>query len=321
METYTITYNGLENSTGAESNPTSYTAQSNDITLTNPTKIGYNFTGWTGTGLSDKTMLVIISAGSLGDRTYTANWTAKEYKISFDLNGGELEENKTNPTSYDIESDNFKPSNPSKDGYAFEGWLLSGDTSMTISNDLTIPNGSTGDREYIAQWSLIEYLISYTLNGGAATNPTSYTIESDDINLNKPTKTGYKFAGWTGTEIDSSSADVTIPKGSLGDREYTATWTANTYTVKFETQDGNGSMSDQLFTYDVEQALNNNAFTLAGYSFNGWKDNDNDKTYSEGETVKNLTATDGAIITLYAQWKINQYTKLLTRRAVLKFHR
>ena len=68
---YTITYN-LDGGT-VTGNPTTYTIE-DAITLVNPTKDGYNFTGWTGTGLSSATTTVIIAKGSTGDRTYTANW-------------------------------------------------------------------------------------------------------------------------------------------------------------------------------------------------------------------------------------------------------
>lgn len=60
----------------ASSNPDSYSASSAAITLTPPTRVGYTFAGWTGTGVSSATVNVTIPAGSTGDRTYTATWTA-----------------------------------------------------------------------------------------------------------------------------------------------------------------------------------------------------------------------------------------------------
>ena len=68
---YTISYN-LDGGTVA-GNPTNYTVE-DAVTLVNPTKDGYNFTGWTGTGLTEATTTVTIAKGSTGDRTYTANW-------------------------------------------------------------------------------------------------------------------------------------------------------------------------------------------------------------------------------------------------------
>ena len=71
---YTITYNGVEEATFATANPTTYTIESAAITLNNPTREGYAFAGWTGTGLDAATTTVTIAHGSTGDRSYTATW-------------------------------------------------------------------------------------------------------------------------------------------------------------------------------------------------------------------------------------------------------
>ncbi|MBR0262774.1 MAG: hypothetical protein IJQ60_02705 [Prevotella sp.] len=71
---YTITYNGVEEATFATANPTTYTIESAAITLNNPTREGYAFAGWTGTGLDAATTTVTIAQGSTGDRSYTATW-------------------------------------------------------------------------------------------------------------------------------------------------------------------------------------------------------------------------------------------------------
>ena len=70
---YTITYN-LAGGT-AEGNPSTYTIETVAFTLKNPTKSGYTFTGWSGTGLDgENNMTVTIPTGSTGDRSYTAHW-------------------------------------------------------------------------------------------------------------------------------------------------------------------------------------------------------------------------------------------------------
>ena len=70
---YTITYN-LAGGT-VESNPNTYTIETKAFTLKNPTKSGYTFTGWSGTGLDgEKNMTVTIPTGSTGNRIYTAHW-------------------------------------------------------------------------------------------------------------------------------------------------------------------------------------------------------------------------------------------------------
>lgn len=70
---YTITYD-LAGGT-AEGNPNTYTIETKAFTLKNPTKSGYTFTGWSGTGLDgEKNMTVTIPTGSTGNRIYTAHW-------------------------------------------------------------------------------------------------------------------------------------------------------------------------------------------------------------------------------------------------------
>ena len=70
---YTITYD-LAGGT-AEGNPNTYTIETGAFTLKNPTKSGYTFTGWSGTGLDgENNMTVTIPTGSTGNRTYTAHW-------------------------------------------------------------------------------------------------------------------------------------------------------------------------------------------------------------------------------------------------------
>ena len=60
------------------------------------------------------------------------------------------------------------------------------------------------------------------------TNPTSYTIESEDITLVNPIREGYTFEGWIGTDLAEPTIEVTIAKGSIGNRSYAATWTVST---------------------------------------------------------------------------------------------
>ena len=63
--------------------PETYTENSADITLPQPTKADYRFTGWTGTDLTAPTMEVTIPTGSKGDREYTANWEKIQYFTVF----------------------------------------------------------------------------------------------------------------------------------------------------------------------------------------------------------------------------------------------
>ena len=77
------------------------------------------------------------------------------------------------------------------------------------------------------------------------------------------------------------------------------------YYVHFDKNHDNatGSMSDQQFTYNTAQNLTDNAFSLGSYPFAGWSTTPNGAvTYTDGQSVSNLTAVDGETVTLYAQW-------------------
>ena len=80
-----------------------------------------------------------------------------------------------------------------------------------------------------AQWTVNQYTITYDLAGGTAEgNPSTYTIETVAFTLKNPTKSGYTFTGWSGTGLDGeNNMTVTIPKGSTGNRSYTAHWRYN----------------------------------------------------------------------------------------------
>ena len=70
---YTITYD-LAGGT-AEGNPDTYTVETETFTLKNPTRPGYIFSGWSGTGLTgENNLTVTIEKGSTGNRSYTAHW-------------------------------------------------------------------------------------------------------------------------------------------------------------------------------------------------------------------------------------------------------
>lgn len=126
------------------------------------------------------------------------------------------------------------PESPSAEGYDFEGWYKEQacTTEWDFANDTV-----TTDVDLYAKWNLTEYTISYHLEGGtlATANPTSYTVETDTFTLVNPTKEGYTFVGWTQTNAAAALPEVTITKGTVGNREYTAVWQANhTHTFSSE---------------------------------------------------------------------------------------
>ena len=142
------------------------------------------------------------------------------YSINYDLDGGEPTGN--NPTSY-TEENEITLSNPKKSGYTFSGWTGSnGDTPQT---SVTIVKGSTGTKEYIANWSLDVYEITYNKIDFCTfekDNPTTYDITSASITLTNPTRTGCEFLGWTYEGQTTPTKTVKIEKGTTGNKEFTA---------------------------------------------------------------------------------------------------
>ena len=134
---------------------------------------------------------------------------------------------------------------------------------------------------------------------------TLYTLEVADGESLKlpsnPTRENYTFAGWYNGETNIE-ADYKV----TGDLTLTAKWNANTYTVKFDANGGNGETADMSFKYNEEKALTANTFTRDGYTFAGWATSaDGNVTYADEQKVSNLTAEDKATVTLYAVWEEN----------------
>ena len=120
--------------------------------------------------------------------------------------------------------------------------------------------------------------------------------------LPKATKKGYTLKGWYtkksgGTKL---AASTKINKNAT----YYAQWTANKYKIKFNKNGGKGTMKTLSATYDKNVTLRANAFKRTGYKFKGWAKTKKGKVaYKNKAKVKNLTATKGKTVTLYAVWK------------------
>ena len=192
-------------------------------------------------------------------------------------------------------------------GYEIAGWE---GTYNTTDNPYKFPMPEQDVVETVTA-KPIQYQIRYDYNGGTADpeNPSDYNIETPDFTLNNPTKEGYEFEGWTGSNGDTPQETVTVPKGSTGDLNYVANWKPIQYIIHF---DGNGATSgstpDVTGTYDVDLTIPENGFereTGTGKSkFLGWSTDPNstDPEYKPGDVVKNLTNVKDEVITVYAIW-------------------
>ena len=212
-----------------------------------------------------------------GSTVVRINYTRNSYTLTVDADNGTAVSEK----SYKFGAAITAPENPTKTGYTFAGWSEKIPETMPAEN-MTVK----------AQWKVVNYSITYDLDGGTVEgNPNSYTVESD-FTLKNPTKEGYTFVGWSGTGISGTEKAVTI-KNATGNREYTANWTANQYTITFDT-DGGSEVASITQDYGTTIAKPTDP-TKTGYTFGGW-----DKTIPDTMPANNLT--------IKAKWTINKYT-------------
>ena len=256
---YTVT---MDTAGGDPIRPIQYTVESEAFQLPTPVRTGYIFLGWTGEGITEPQKTMEIPQGSTGDRTYTANWQVIEYTIITLLEGGNAGSSQV--YFYTVEQTVTLPT-PTRTGYTFLGWTGEGIT--TPQPNVTIPKGSTGDKTYIENWELTEYNITMDLNGGSGQEKVVYTMTDEDFELPTPTRHGYEFVGWTGEDITTPQTNVKIPKGSTGDKAYTANWQVIEYTITLDT---NGGPVVSPIKYTVEDTFTLPYILRPGYEFAGW---------------------------------------------------
>lgn len=212
---YFIKYN-LDGGTGAL-NPLTYTIENQNITLQNPTRDGYTFTGWMGTGLTEATLNVVIPTGSYGERTYTATWSANENTLHFDGNGA-TGGTMTDIRAYSDEVITLPKNEFTRDGYVFMGWAKTafGEMQYTDGAEYTMDVSNT---TLFAVWQEIEEI---TDEQGIVYTPSSdksYYIVKNYNNSVESVEIADNHYGIPVKEIasnafeDSDMQTVTIPDG------------------------------------------------------------------------------------------------------------
>ena len=286
---YTIKYE-LNGGALTTENPTKYTIETPDFKLNNPTKEKNVFKGWTGSNGTTSQKDVTITKGTIGNLEYEAMFNPI-YTVTYDVNGG----NAITQNTFEVENGE-KIGNlqtPTKDHYEFDGWYIGNnkvDENYKVESDITLT----------AKYTPKEYTITYKLNGGInnSSNPSTYTIEKNDITLQAPTKTGNVFKGWTGSNGTTKEMSVTIQQGSTGDKEYTANWN-EIYTVTFNV--GMGSATESTRTKENGETIGTLPIVTepTGYDFVGWY---------VGDTKIESNYVVENDITLVAVWKKEEYT-------------
>ena len=225
------------------------------------------------------------------------------YTVSYNANGGNGAPG-SQKKAQDITL-KLSTTTPTRTGYTFNGWNTT--NSGTGTNYAAGANYTANATVTLyAKWTAVNYTIGYTLNGGSvSTNPTSYTIATNTITLNNPTKDGYTFKGWTGSNGNTPQTSVQIAKGSTGNKTYTANWEKLTYTISYDYAGGSGF---NVESYDVETAT----FQLAapqrpGYNFLGWTGSNGNTPQTAVQIAKGSTGDKNYV----AHWAINPNTNVV----------
>ena len=142
-----------------------------------------------------------------------------------------------------------------------------------------------------------------------------YVYQNENLTFNSGDNVTFAPNSYTGYQVSSASGETTgTGSTTVYNRRSAVSQTYNyspiTYTIAYN---GNGSTGGSTasasHTYNVAKALTANGFTKLGHSFTGWNTaaNGSGTAYSNGQSVTNLSATQGATVTLYAQWSVNTY--------------
>ena len=183
---------------------------------------------------------------------------------------------------------------PVRKGYDLTGW-----------NPALPEKYPEKDTEYTAVWVIEgDYTITYVnVDGATNENPAGYNVDSENITLKDPVKTGCTFAGWY-KDVEFTTQVTEIPQGSTGDITLYAKWEPVSYTITYEL-DGGTNASENPASYNVEtETITLKDPAKAGYTFEGWYMAED----FTGEAVTEITQGTTGNITLYAKWEQIPFT-------------
>ena len=186
--------------------------------LPEPTRTGYTFKGWY---TAAKGGQKISDTNTLGDEDIQlyAHWEINKYAVFFDATGG------IDPSYLYLDYNSKLGELPTttRDGYVFDGWYTEKDGGIPISAD-TLVGAET--KTYYAHWTAITYTATFDSAGGSTVGNKTFTVE-DEVSIENPTREGYTFTGWTGSNGSNPQTDLKISRGTIGDVSYTANWKKN----------------------------------------------------------------------------------------------
>ena len=258
-----------------------------------PEKTGYSFLGWTITDIDKDSYMEKIPADLDHDATFVAKWSKDDYKISYDLDGGNVDAALT--SVYNIDTDTITLPTPTKEGYSFSKWIDL-DTNNKIKS---IVKGTVGDKKIKALWVANSYKINYTLNKKDAVLPDSADNNrtfGKDITLATPSKQGYVFDGWyDNADLTGSAYTSDRLKNLASDVTLYAEWSPAQYKITYDLGLGStyATMPAYSDTYTVDSPVVLPIPVWTGHTFKSWDLNGT-----------NITTTAGLLgdITVKAIW-------------------
>ena len=264
--------------------------------LTAPSRTGYTFLGWYDGNTKVELGNYVISK----DVTLQARWQANTYKITLDVNTG----NALNPNVYNVQYDStITIPVATKEGYTFMGWYY-GDRSTPETYGGRYTMHYAQDIILVAKWTINKYKLILDPAGDSkdpATVEGPLQFEENYgtlIPLKEPKRNHYEFKGWSdGSRIYNAGENYRI---GAKDVTLVAQWAKVRYTLTFNPN--GGAVNPGSYTEDY--MVTRSDFPEArrdGHTFLGWYDN-----IDGGNRINSYTFT--ANKTIYAHWKINQYT-------------
>lgn len=244
-------------------------------------------------------------SGNVRIKAFTENsdkQITRTYPINYELNGGVNDAD--NPYYYSTDEEvMLLPAY--KDGYTFKGWYLDPEFKKSIKSSASV----SGEITVYAKWQANKYSITYALNGGknSKDNPVTYKTNSKTITFKPATRKGYIFKGWY-LDKKLTKQIKSIKSGTHKNIKVYAKWSPIAYSIKFDACGGTGKMNALKATYGKTVTLKKCKLTKTGYKFAGWAVSKSAAKagrvkYKDGAKVKNLAATNGKAVTLYAVWK------------------
>lgn len=301
---YIISYN-LNGASGTIASQTKKQDETLCLSASIPTREGYDFLGWSE---SPTAVVAAYEAGESytknGDVTLYAVWKQKEYKITYDMNGGSG--NISDQTKKHGEDISLSIVSPTKSRYVFEGWATN-----RYAEKAEYALGELYKKDeaitLYAVWSPEKYTVTYDPNGGMITISSSTKIYGEALKLTtlKPYREGYDFLGWS---TSASAVNVEYNSGEIywkeGDTTLYAVWKIKTYVISYDANGGIGGISSQTKVHGENIMLSSQQPTRTGYDFLGWSTNRNATVASFGSG--GIYEGNGTQ-TLYAVWKLKTY--------------